>query len=57
MGTDALFLNAFSRDDDRKDPEVIGYLEAENEYTKTQTAHLTAPAQDIYDVSRRPRTE
>ena len=34
---------------DRKDPETIPYLEAENKYTETMTAHTTELQQKLYD--------
>ena len=33
---------------DKDDPEVIGYLEAENAYTDTQTAHLGPLTESIF---------
>ncbi|MDJ0653504.1 MAG: S9 family peptidase [Xanthomonadales bacterium] len=42
------------RDDDRKDPDVIAYLEAENAYTETMTAHVKTLEDTLYEemVSR-----
>ncbi|MEL0630425.1 S9 family peptidase [Psychromonas aquatilis] len=37
------------RDDDRKDPEVLAYLEAENAYTEQQMTPLSGLQQDLYD--------
>ena len=37
------------RDDARKDPEVIGYLEAENAYKKAMLAHVERLESTIYD--------
>jgi oligopeptidase B len=34
---------------DKTDPEVIGYLEAENTYTASQTAHLSTLREQIFD--------
>lgn len=36
------------RDDQRKNPEVISYLEAENEYTEHQTRHLQGTVDSLY---------
>ena len=37
------------RDDTRKDPEVLGYLEAENAYKAAMTAHINALEDRVYD--------
>jgi oligopeptidase B len=37
------------RDDDRKDPEIIGYLEDENKWTQQGLKH-TEPMQKVCDV-------
>ena len=34
---------------DKSDPETIAYLEAENAYTKSQTAHLATLREQIFD--------
>ena len=36
------------RDDDRKDPKVIGYLEKENAYTEHMTKHLKTHEDELY---------
>jgi len=36
------------RDDDRKDPEVISYLEAENKYTEYSMQHTTGLQDELY---------
>jgi hypothetical protein len=36
------------RDDKRKDPKVISYLEQENKYTEFMTTHLNADREAIY---------
>ena len=36
------------RDDERKDPEIIQYLEAENEYSAAVTSHLKPLQDDLY---------
>ena len=37
------------RDDTRKDPEVLGYLQAENAYKAAMTAHSRALEERVYD--------
>jgi len=37
------------RDDQRTDPEVLGHLELENEYTKRVTDHLKPLQEDLYN--------
>lgn len=37
------------RDDERKDPEVLAYVEAENAYKKAMTRHTEALEQQLYD--------
>ena len=36
------------RDDERKDPEVISYLEAENAYTTASLAHTVPLQEELY---------
>ena len=42
------------RDDERKDPEIIAHLEAENNYTKTMLAHTESMQEQLFNeiVSR-----
>jgi oligopeptidase B len=44
-----VFLDHYEWLRDKADPEVIAYLEAENAYTETQTAHLAPLRQKIFD--------
>ena len=37
------------RDDKRKDPEVLGYLNAENSYTEEQLGHLKGLREELYN--------
>ncbi len=37
------------RDDDRNDPEVLAYLEAENRYFEAQTAHTKVLENELFD--------
>lgn len=37
------------RDDERKDPEILAHLEAENEYLKTKMAHTEAFQEKLYN--------
>jgi len=36
------------RDDDRKDPEVLAYLEAENKYFEYKTAHIKPLEDELF---------
>ncbi len=42
------FVDAYEWLRDKKDPEVISYLEAENAYTQAQTAHLSELSDAIF---------
>lgn len=40
------------RDDERKDPEVLAHLRAENAHTEAMTAHLAGARQSLYEEVR-----
>ncbi len=40
---------------DKDSPEVIAYLEAENDYTERTTAHLGIMAKIFHEIKRVPR--
>ena len=44
-----VFVDPYEWLRDRADPEVIGYLEAENDYVDRTTAHLEPLRQQIFD--------
>jgi oligopeptidase B len=44
-----VFVDPYEWLRDKSDPEVIAYLEAENEYTEQQTEHLAPLRQKIFD--------
>lgn len=46
---DDVFIDPYEWLRDKDDPEVIGYLEAENAYTADATAHLEPLRQKIFD--------